>query len=176
MSKDSKVSFLPAQPFQTQFNARERVYKEVGAGIRQLYTSEVSEDGVLRLIPSGTDDLYADIQSHKDSCDIHVLLARYKNGDPDALSRVQGVYGDFTEMPTTYAELLNMVIRGENMFNSLPVEIRAKFDHSIEKFLVAMDDMPSFMEKIGVKHNGDDPEPPEPHVDSSGKSDGESAA
>lgn len=136
--------------FATQFKPHERVRQAVGSGDRILYTSQLREDGEIELIPSGKEDLYASIQSHKDSCDIHVLLARYRNGDVDALSRVQGAYGDFTEMPGTYAELLNALIAGENYFNSLPVEVKEKFGHSFEKFMVSMDDMPGFLQKLGV--------------------------
>lgn len=137
--------------FRSQYDDHERVCQEPGTGIKQLYTPKLMDDGTLKLIEAGTDDLYAEIQSHKDSCDIHVLLARYQNGDVQALSKIQGVYGDFSEMPKTYAELLNAVIAGEQMFKSLPVEIREKFDHSLEQFMIAMDDMPSFLEKIGYQ-------------------------
>lgn len=180
MPVKDNVIHLPSEPFKTQFQSHQRVFKEQGSGVRQLYTSSIDEDGVLKLVPSGTDDLYASIQSHKDSCDIHVLLARYKNGDPEALSRVQGAYGDFTELPTSYAELLNMVIRGENLFNSLPVDVRAKFDHSLEKFIASMDDMDTFMEKVGVKREGqgmaDVPPDGGPSGPVPGPSDGEGAA
>lgn len=149
-----KIIHLPSAPFKTQFMSHERVRKVPGSVEHTLYSSRIADDGSVELVESGKENIYEAIQSHKDSCDIHVLLARYHNGDVTALSRVQGTYGDFTSMPQSYAELLNMVIKGENLFNSLPVEVRAKFDHSLEKFIVAMDDMPSFLEKVGVKDVG----------------------
>lgn len=142
--------------FTSQFDVHNRVTKVVGSGERDLYSSRIAEDGTVELVKCGTDNLYASIQSHKDSCDIHVLLARYANGDVNALSRVQGVFADITEMPKTYAELLNAVMRGEELFNSLPVEIRAKFDHSLEKFMVSMDSPEEFFDKLGVKNDGVD--------------------
>lgn len=147
--------------FITQFDRPRRIYQDPGNGVRVLYTSKLQDDGTIDLIPSGTEDLYSAIQSHKDSCDIHVLLARYQNGDPDVLSRAQGAYGDFTNMPTTYAELLNSMIAGENYFNSLPVETRAKFGHSFEQFMLSMDDMSGFLEKLGVQQvqGSEDPSP-----------------
>lgn len=148
--------------FRTMFEPSERVSKNVGNGMRKLYSSRIADDGTVELIESGQEDLYAAIQSHKDSCDIHILLARYANGDEMALSKVQGVYGDFTQMPKTYAELLNTVIAGENLFNSLPKEVREKFDHSLEKFMIAMDDMPSFLAKIGGDAAPADPAPADP--------------
>lgn len=152
--------------FKTQFQARERVFQNPGDSEHVLYSSRLADDGSVELVRSGSEDLYAMIQSHRDSVDIHVLLARYSNGDVDALSRVQGVYADVTQMPSTYAELLNTLIVAENQFNSLPVEVREKFDQSFEKYMVSMDDMPSFLEKLGVTSGSINPEPvvtePEP--------------
>lgn len=146
--------------FRTQFSDRQRYPQEPGSGEKILYTPQLQDDGNIDLIPSGKEDLYQAIQSHKDSCDIHVLLARYQNGDVDALSRAQGAYGDFTQMPTTYAELLNAMIAGETYFNSLPVETRAKFDHSFEKFMMSMDDMPGFLDKLGLSSQSQEPAEP----------------
>lgn len=147
--------------FVHQFQPHERVIQVCGSGDHQLYTSELQDNGEITLIPSGVEDLYASIQSHKDSCDIHVLLARYQNGDVEALSQRQGVYGDFTEMPKTYMELLNTVISGRSYFDSLPVETREKFDHSFEKFMMSMDNMEQFAKLMGF-----DPPKPEPNVPS----------
>lgn len=149
--------------FRTQFDERDRVRQNVGSRVRQLYSSSINDAGEVELIPSGTEDIYQMIQSHKDSCDIHVLLARYANGDTAALAQRQGSYGDFTQLPTTYAGLLNAVIAGENYFNSLPLETRAKFDHSFERFMVSMDDMPKFLETLGVSPS--DPAPTDPVPD-----------
>lgn len=137
--------------FNTQFDPHSRVHQELGSGERILYTARLDEDGNVQLTESGREDLYASIQSHKDSCDIHVLLQRYADGDVDALTRVQGSFGDFTSMPSSYAELLNALIAGETYFNSLDVETRAKFDHSFEKFMISMDNMPVFMAKLGIE-------------------------
>lgn len=137
--------------FRDLYDQRERVIENPGSPVRVLYTSKVADDGNIELIPSGTENLYDFIQSHRDSVDIHVILQRFANGDSAALSRVQGNYGDFTNLPSTYAELLNTMIAGENYFNSLPLETRAKFDHSFEKFMVSMDNMPKFIEMLGLE-------------------------
>lgn len=136
--------------FKTAFDSHSRVYQKPGSSVHVLYSSKVDEDGNIQLVESGVEDIYDSIQSHKDSCDIHVLLKRFANGEVDVLSRVQGSYGDFTSFPSTYAELLNSMIAGQSYFESLPVEVRAKFDHSFERFMASMDNMPEFLEKLGV--------------------------
>lgn len=123
--------------FQTRYRKPERYNSNLGSRVKQLYQAEYDKDGTLNLVESGKENLYDYIQSHKDSVDIHVLLQRYKNGDVTALTCAQGAFGDFTEMPKSYAELLNNLIKGESYFNELPVEVRAKFDHSFQKWLVS---------------------------------------
>lgn len=136
--------------FTTQFHPHERICQNPGSGEKITYVPKLDEHGDFELVESGKIDLYGEIQSHKDSCDIYVLLKKYEQGDLEALSRVQGTYGDFTQMPRTFAEALNAMIAGENMFNSLPLEVREKFDFSLEKFMMSMDDMPSFLDKLGM--------------------------
>lgn len=135
--------------FDTQFRPRVRFRSAPGSGVKQLYSLKVSDLGVHELVPTGTEDLYGSIQSHADSVDIHVLLRRYNNGEVDVLNRVQGAFGNFTDMPKTYAELLNRVIDGERMFNELPVDVRARFNHSFAEFLVASGEA-DFAQRLGV--------------------------
>lgn len=137
--------------FKTQFDEHARVNQPIGNGEKVLYSSSLLPNGEVDLVPFGKEDLYAQIQSHRDSCDIHVLIARYNNGDVEALQRVQGQYGDFTVMPKTYAELLQSIIDGKRMFDGLPVDTRARFDHSFEQFMMSMDNMPGFLEKLGIE-------------------------
>lgn len=141
---DGKLGFF------TQYRPRTRFISNGGQRERILYQSKFDENGVMDLVECGKEDFYDFIQSHAESVDIHVILARFQNGDVDALSRVQGAYGDFTNMPTTYADLLNKVNEGQSFFNSLPVDIRAKFNHNFAEFMAGMD-KPDFLEKLGIK-------------------------
>lgn len=151
---DEKLGFV------TQYRPRIRFISNGGQRERILYQPKFDENGVMDLVESGKEDLYDFIQSHAESVDIHVILARFQNGDIDALSRVQGAYGDFTNMPTSYAELLNRVNEGQSFFNSLPVDIRAKFNHNFAEFMAGMD-KPDFLEKLGIKSEPElEPVPP----------------
>lgn len=121
--------------FRTQFDARERVHANPGSTVRILYSPKFDEKGVMSLVESGKENLYEFIQSHKESCDIHVILERFARGDVSALERVQGTYGDFSNMPRTYADMLNLVHSAEDAFSNLPVDERAKYGHSFERWL-----------------------------------------
>ena len=136
--------------FNTQFDARERISSNPGNPIKQLYAGSYNALGQVELKEDGTEDLYAYIQSFAESTDIHAILRRFENGEVDVLEKVQGFYGDITEMPKTYAEALQRIADSEKVFNSLPVEVRAKFGHSFSQFLAASNDA-DFLERLGVK-------------------------
>lgn len=124
--------------FRTQYDEKKRFYSEPGDPIAPLYGLEVDKDGVTQLVEKGKYNLYEFIQSHADSVDIHKILERFENGDVDALNKYQGYYGDITEAPKTFAEALNSVIKAKDLFNSLPVDVRAQFDHSPEQFIASL--------------------------------------
>lgn len=140
--------------FRTQYQSHERVFAEEGSRFHTLYSSRVDADGSIVLEESGSENLYEYIQSHKDSCDINVLLARYNNGEPSVLSQRQGMYGDFTQLPQTFAETLNFMIQGQEYFESLPLEIREKFGHSFERFVASMDDLENFSKIMSSVDSG----------------------
>lgn len=147
--------------FVTQYDNHDRVFSDSGSREKIIYSPIFDKKGVMSLEPCGKENLYDFIQSHAESVDIHVLLRRYNDGDVSALSRMQGAYGDFTTMPQTFADALNTMISAENTFNSLPVETRAQFGHSFQRFLASFDNpdfvnsfMSSMSAPVNVQDNG----------------------
>lgn len=68
-------------------------------------------------------------QSFKDEANINNIMARYeKTGVVDNVMVNPGQYGDFSEV-TTYQESLNKIYEAQVMFDSLPAQIRAKFEN-----------------------------------------------
>ena len=154
--------------FETQFRKPARFLSNPGSPVKILYGPEFDEKGRMTLVEKGRENLYDFIQSFKESVDIHVLLKRFSNGETDVLSKIQGFYGDFTEFPRTYADLLNTVNEGEAFFNGLPVEVRSKFGHSFPVFMSALSDgslSDILSEYFGSDDQLKDKEPPaEPEV------------
>ncbi len=150
--------------FMTQYDARDRIQSNPGNPIKQLYSGSYNERGQVELKEDGTEDIYAFIQSFAESTDIHSILQRYQNGEVDVLEKVQGFYGDFTEMPKTYAEALQRIADSEKVFMSLPVDVRAKFGHSFSEFLAASQDA-DFLDRLGIKPNEQPANEPSVQVD-----------
>ncbi len=147
--------------FKTQYDARDRIQSNPGNPIKQLYCGSYNERGQVELKEDGTENIYDFIQSFAESTDIHAILRRFENGEVDVLEKVQGFYGDVTEMPKTYAEALQRIADSEKVFMSLPVDVRGKFGHSFSEFLAASNDA-DFLERLGVQV--EEPVSPEPDL------------
>lgn len=135
--------------FKTQYDAHERVFTDPGSPEHITYAGHYDEKGRVVLEESGRENIYDFIQSHAESCDIHVLMKRYQNGDVEALSQKQGFYGDFLDFPKTYADALNHMNEMERQFMALPVETREKFGNSFTEFLAASAE-PDFLDRLGI--------------------------
>lgn len=140
-----------------------RVYIEPGDPDKVLYSPSFDSNGHMELKEVGKESLYQFIQSHKESCDIHVILARFAAGDTSALAKRQMFYADLTEFPTTYADVVNTMHGAEDYFTHLPVEVRAKFGHDFNKFLASLDN-PQTLVDLGIVSPSQDSAPPVPDL------------
>lgn len=126
--------------FRTQFDPHNRYLQPVGNRVHNLRQGRFDDSGIFVLDIAGSEDIYDMIQSHAASVDIHVILDRFRRGDIDALGDpARSVFADIADMPRSYAQLLNLVADGERAFMSLPVDERAKFDHSFAQWLMSFD-------------------------------------
>lgn len=134
--------------WKNQFENNGRMKAGHGSKEKVTYSGVYDKSGRLTIEPTGKINAYEEIQTHRDSVDIHSIMRRYANGEVDALSRVQGFYGDVSGLPTDYAQVLNAVSRGRDLFDSLAVDVRAKFGHNFDQFMTALCDG-SIVELLG---------------------------
>lgn len=141
--------------FRTMYDDFERVPSCAGSPEVPEYAPVIDESGLVSLEQVGIVNLASYIDSFRESCDLNVILSRYANGDTSVLSRTQGSYFDATEMPSSYAEMLQTVITAETEFNKLPLDVRERFDNSFHKWLSLMDRPDEFNRLMSF--NGDKP-------------------
>lgn len=134
--------------FNTAFDPHSRIFASPGNRKRQKYRTRYNDIGQLELVPNGQDDIYDMIQSHAESVDIDTILSKFVAGDPDALAKTQGTFGDFTNLPTSYAEMLNIINESEQFFEQLPLEVREQFHFNFGEFISSMDSQ-EFARKMG---------------------------
>ena len=138
--------------FDTQYTPHDRILANAGSPVKVLFRGKYDANGRVVLEKSGEENLYDYIQSFRDSVDLNVILARFSNGEVDALSKAQGFYADVTDFPKNMAEALNRINQAEEMFKALPLETRQKFDCSFEQFL-AQSGTDDWLSKIGKASN-----------------------
>ena len=114
--------------------ADNRFVSNPGSPIKETFKPIVNKDGSITLIHEGYINTDEEIMSHEMEVNIDVIIARYMNGDLDALNKHVGMYGDFTNMPKTYAEVLQLQIDSKRAYDSLPAELKEKFNNDPNEF------------------------------------------
>lgn len=113
-------------------------YSNPGKRIHDTHILSVGDDGKKYLKKTGKVDVYRDIQSYADSCDIHLILDRYMKGDVEIINQVSAIYGDVTQMPKTLAEAYKKIVEGENYFAKLPIDIKNHFNNNPGEFFASI--------------------------------------
>ena len=149
--------------FETKYRVPRRVFADPGDPIKITYSPEFDKRGVMTLVETGKENLYDFIQSHRDSVDLHKIIERFERGDVTALSKVQAVYADLSEMPRTYSEMLNQVIAGEKMFNDLPISVKEKFGQNFNAWMSTMGS-DEWLSNMGYTSSDPSPVDPSPVV------------
>lgn len=110
--------------------SRGRFFSSSGSPIHSVYSPKIQEDGSIRLEKVGEENTDEIIESYAASCSLESILARFNSGDTSALNRYHPVYTDLTDVPTTLAGCMQLMIDAENAFNSLPVGIKQEFNNN----------------------------------------------
>lgn len=106
-----------------------------GSPIHVLYSAKVDKDGVTTLEKVGEENTDEMIESAKESTDIATIVAYYNaTGDETVLNRYTPHYGDFSKLPKSLAEFLQLRIDSQNFFDALPADIKQKFDNNADIF------------------------------------------
>lgn len=114
-----------------------------------IYSASFSADGSIKLVESDRLDIKREINSHLPLTDMNYILSRLFAGDDSVLTTKVPMYGDFTSFPRTYVEMLDLVQKGEEAFNSLPLDVRAKFDNDRYKWFASIGS-DSWFDAMGV--------------------------
>lgn len=133
---------MPILTWRKRVANRERFFMPSGEALVRTYMLNIDDNGCECLVCTGQTDLYAEIQSYREGCDLAMLL---RNIDPSALNGMVSSFTaddlvnsgivDYATMPTTLGGMFNLVQKGENMFNGLPEEIRKEFNYSVKNFV-----------------------------------------
>ena len=104
--------------FRTQYERKE-VFTDPGSPIRKIRAAEYDKQKNIEVVDKGEEDLYAYINSFADSVDIHVLLARFMNGDKESLLQRAGAYIDVSSVPTNINDFIDLAKNAESVFSPI---------------------------------------------------------
>ena len=107
----------------------------------------------------GETDVYAIIQSHKEECDINILLQKYVAGDMTVM-RKDGQYVDITDLPENMHEMVNYISAQRERFEALPTAIKQKFENSFEVWATAAG-TGDWLEKMGLSEKKEEVKVPD---------------
>lgn len=116
--------------------------------IRSRYNAGVRE-GWKSSVPSMTQ------QQFKDEADINYIISMYDSsgvmptfhGDGQP---AQPVFGDFASLPDNAQEMYNRMIEAKNNFDSLPLEVRKRFNYDPAAFLDFVDNPENLDELVAM--------------------------
>lgn len=90
-------------------------------------------------------------QSMAAECDINKIMLKWqKTGILEHRNTFEGQYGDFTETPQDYHESMNAVLAAEDMFSTLPSQIRKRFANDPGLFLEFVSDPENAAEMVSL--------------------------
>lgn len=124
-------------------------YTEPGNRYKFLKHGVVGPDGVIRLVNDDVVDIQEQIQSYEPSTNIYNILASLSPSEFASMEASEGNLVDYTDMPKTYAEALQLVIDGQNAFMRLPLEVRQKFNNDFNQWF-ATSGAPDWFQKMGI--------------------------
>ncbi len=121
--------------FFSRINLPPKVGTPTGDKEATTYQTTIDENGHKITEAVGKTNIYNRIQSSLEETKIENIIKRFTEGDMSAFRTGNPIYADITGAPKSLMEAQNMIIKITDEFNSLPVEVRAKFDHSPEKYV-----------------------------------------
>lgn len=113
---------------------------EAGETVRRTYLWEINEKGEKVLKLDQIIDQQAEIDSYLEETKLENIIRR-ASIDPDLAARLVPDIGkgiqDYTEAPENLAELQNIMLRAEQIWEDVPKEIKLKFDNDVDKFVAS---------------------------------------
>lgn len=122
-------------PFNTKYGTKNEVVSNPGDPIKIEHQLVIKENGEHVLEPCGQTNTDEMIESYAASVDINQILARYQAGDVNALDKVRGFYADVSDLPVKLSDVMNINLRGKELFDSFPVEYKQLYGQDYLQFV-----------------------------------------
>lgn len=105
-----------------------------GSPVKDIFSPKVLKDGSIELVKTSEYSLQEYIESYRDQTDMSFIIQQLKAGNPSVLHVQNGMYGDFTNLPKSYAEVLQLNINAKKVFNDLPLDVKKAYEMDFNKW------------------------------------------
>lgn len=123
--------------FKTPYTNYDRTISKAGNRMRDEYEYDIDrKSGTKILVKKGETDIYEEIQQYAEDVKIENILKRVALGDMSDF-RPDGIYADVTDIPTNLIEAQAHMVKVENIWNNVPIEIKDKYNHNLDEFIAA---------------------------------------
>lgn len=149
-------------PWRTAYSGQVRMVTETGKPTAPKYEHIINKHGLKELKQTGEINVYEKIQENLEESKLENIIARVVQGDTSAL-RPDGLYMDTSELPKNMIEARQAIQKMENTWQTLPVELRAKYNHNLDEFIAKagktewLEDMGLLKKTESVKANKQEP-------------------
>lgn len=113
------------------------VFSSSGSPVKDKFIMEVTSKGYPSLRKTGERNVYDEIQSYREGCDLAAILQSFGNEcprfNPLGFEKAEGFVNDFSDL-SSLGDLVNDGEAVKQFFNELPLEVRNFFDNSVHKF------------------------------------------
>lgn len=101
---------------------------------RIIYSAKISPNGVIEVVPTGKEDFQNYIESFRSQTDMAYILKQLSLGNNAVLNQSDPSYGDYTQMPRSLSEAMQMQLDAERDFYKLPIDTRQKFNNNFREW------------------------------------------
>ena len=134
----------------SRFRARPMEAAPSGEKEEATFEMHIDQNGHKEIKKNGKTNIYEKIQASYEETKIENIINRAMGGDASGLNAHVGQYLDITNAPQTLAEAQQSIQAIKNTFNKLPLEIRAKYDMSVEKYIADFGSK-NWMDAMGIQ-------------------------
>lgn len=116
---------------------RVTIISSSGSPVKDKFIMEVTSKGYPSLRKTGEHNVYNEIQSYREGCDLAAILQSFGNEcprfNPLGFEEAEGFVNDFSNV-STLGDLVNDGESIKQFFNDLPLEVRNCFGNSVHRF------------------------------------------
>ena len=134
-----------------------------GSPEKTVYAGEFDDEGKFSVKPVGKVNLYEEIQTYRDTCDINTILERFAAGDDSVLQKTNGFFADMSDFPDSYSGIFNLIENCREFFDNMPASFKEKYGNNFETFMASAE-AEDFLPKIKQDTNPVSPNPATPVV------------